>query len=124
MSAVEKPVKDCVSDGGISDMLMPILDLQLTCDDRSACFVTFLHELKKVLSSLVIESMDPEVIDHKHFNFGQFLETFQNKSLLRVRRKVPPEASASGGKKPDVPAGRTTAQRLMRDSFFRSPWVR
>ena len=50
MGAMDQTVKDGVSNGRIPDMLMPVLDRQLTGDDCCSASVSVFNDLQKVSS--------------------------------------------------------------------------
>ena len=49
---VHQAIEDSVSDGGIADDLVPVLDRELACHDGGAAAVAVLHDLQEVAALL------------------------------------------------------------------------
>ena len=50
MGVMNKAVQDCVSQGGVADGLMPVLDWELTGDDCGAATVAVFEDFQQIAS--------------------------------------------------------------------------
>lgn len=50
MGIVDEAVEDGVSEGGISDSLVPVLDRKLACDDGGAATMAILQDFQQIAS--------------------------------------------------------------------------
>ena len=74
MGSMKEPVHDRIRDRGFSDVLVPIPDGKLACDDEAACSITILDDLEKVFTLLIVQGLDPEIIDDEDLHSSQFSE--------------------------------------------------
>jgi hypothetical protein len=76
ISIIDKPVEDGISQGGVTDSLMPVRDRQLTGDDSRADIIAVFKYFEEIMSTLVIEWLKTPVIDDEEFGSGQGGEHF------------------------------------------------
>ncbi len=62
---MKEPVEDGISQGGLTDSLMPVGDRQLTGDDSRADIIAVFKYFQGIMSTLVIEWLKTPVIDDK-----------------------------------------------------------
>jgi hypothetical protein len=63
MGGVEDAIADGVGGGGIGEVVVPVLGVELTGDDRRACSVAILEDLEKITPLGVGDGSDGEVVD-------------------------------------------------------------
>ena len=63
MSAMQEAVEDGVGQGGLADVLMPVIDRQLTGDQRGSPVMPVLDDLHQVVTLLAGQRLDAPVID-------------------------------------------------------------
>jgi hypothetical protein len=63
MGGVEDAIADGVGAGGIGEVVVPVLGVELTGDDRRACSVAILEDLEKITPLGVGDGSDGEVVD-------------------------------------------------------------
>jgi hypothetical protein len=70
---VNHPVQDGISDSGITDMVMPVFNRELTGDKGGRNTVTFLDDLQELSSFGIVQRGQSQVIKDKQVCFGEFL---------------------------------------------------
>jgi hypothetical protein len=73
---MDEPVEDGVGDGGIADLLMPVVHGELTGDDGGGMAVSFLDDLQEVPSFGVGHGSQAEIINHQDMRFGKLVDAF------------------------------------------------
>ena len=68
--AVEKAIKNCVGKGGITDVLMPMLDGQLAGKERGACADAIIEQFEQIGALARTDGRNGEIIDHHEVHFG------------------------------------------------------
>ena len=68
---MDEPIEDGISQGGVSDSLMPVRDRQLTGNDCGVRIIVVFKYFQEVMPSLVIEWLKPPVIDDEELCSGQ-----------------------------------------------------
>ena len=63
---MDKPVEDCVCDGGIADGLMPLVDGQLACDDGGCLPVPILEDFQQIASFLGVQDGQAPIVENEH----------------------------------------------------------
>ena len=65
MSVVNDAIKNRVSDCGIANNIMPLLDRNLACDEKRALVASIVDNLKEIAPLFGIEDFRPPVVDDK-----------------------------------------------------------
>ena len=82
-------VEDRVGERGIAEGLMPVLDRQLTGDQRGAAIMTIFDNLEQVATIFIPEWRQSPVIENKHICLSQGCEHFPLASIpFRARQFV------------------------------------
>ena len=68
---MEQPVKDGISQGGIPNDVMPVVNRELTGDNGRASPVPVFEEFKHITSGLITEGRQSPVIQNQSGGFGQ-----------------------------------------------------
>ena len=63
MRAVQQPIEDGIGKRDLADVLMPVLDGQLTGDQRGAALVAILDHLHEVVALRAVQRLDAPVVD-------------------------------------------------------------
>ena len=74
MGVVDQSVEDGVGDGGIADLLVPVIHRELTGDDGGGVTVPLLDDLQKVSSFGVGHGGEPEIVNHQDMGIGEFAD--------------------------------------------------
>jgi hypothetical protein len=74
IGVVHEAIEDSVSDGRISDDLVPPVDRNLAGDDGRAPLVAILDDLEEVTTLIVVELFGPPVIQNEQIGPGQRLQ--------------------------------------------------
>ncbi len=74
VSTVEYAIADGVSNGGIAEVVVPALVLELASDHGSAQAVAVFKNFQEVTPALFGERRDGEVIEHEHVELGEACE--------------------------------------------------
>lgn len=69
--AMQDAVADCVREGGIANVLVPVLRRELTSDDHGPGIVAVIEEFEQVLAFLVVQRSDCKVIDDEDINASE-----------------------------------------------------
>jgi hypothetical protein len=70
---MDDPVQDRISDGGISDVVIPIFYGKLTCNEGRTDAVTILDDFEEVSAFGVAEGGQSEIIENEQMGFREFL---------------------------------------------------
>ena len=81
MSVVNQPVQDGLSDGGITDMIMPIFYGELTGNKGRGIAVALFNHFEKVSSFRVVQGCQAQIIQDKEIGFG---ESFHERAVAAI----------------------------------------
>ncbi len=68
---MNQPVQDRIGERGIVDIGMPLLDVELTGDDRGRPVIAIIEDFQEVALGLVGERRDRKVVDQQQVNLGE-----------------------------------------------------
>src|SRR5687768_1887016 len=68
---VDQPIHNAVGDAGITDLLMPVRNGQLTGEDGRASLVTIITDLEKVATFVIFQRRHGEVVEYQHIDARQ-----------------------------------------------------
>jgi hypothetical protein len=71
---VNQAVEDTISDGGITDLIVPLSDRHLAGEDRRACLVAVITDLQKVAALTVGQWSHGPIIDQEDVNVGNAVQ--------------------------------------------------
>jgi len=81
MGIVDQAVEDAVGDGGITDLLVPMIYGELTGDDGGGMAMPFLDNLQKVSAFCVCHGGQAEIVNHQDMGLGKFADDFSIASI-------------------------------------------
>ena len=85
---MDDAVADGVREGGIREVVMPVVRRELARDDRRACSVAVLEKLQEMATFLVADGGDREVVDDEHIEedlvarYGPKIRAFPHEGAL------------------------------------------
>src|SRR5690606_13893832 len=71
VGAVQDAVADRVCQGGVADVLVPVLRRELTSDDHGPGIVAVIEKFEQVLAFLVVQGSDGKVVDDEHLDASE-----------------------------------------------------
>ena len=81
MGVVHDAIEDGVSDGGISDDVMPVFERQLAGDEDGPDVVTVLDDFEEIASLIGIEGLRSPIVDDEELDLG---DGFQHAGITTV----------------------------------------
>ena len=107
---MDEPIEDCVGDGAITEIRMPLIERELTRDEGRFAVVAVIEDFQKVSHGLIAERREPEVIEHDQIDFGELAEERRTFLQSRVAGELIDQA-----REPKATHGVIGAARGMRD---------
>lgn len=74
VAVVHESIEDGIGERGFVDIGVPLLDRQLTGDERGLLVVTIVEDFEQVAFVLIAERREPEVVDVEQVNLGQLAQ--------------------------------------------------
>src|SRR5690606_31141133 len=71
MSVVYEAIEDCVGDGWIADVLVPLADGELASEDSRSIAVAVLEDLEDIAALLFAHGRDAPVVDNEQVHLGK-----------------------------------------------------
>src|SRR5487761_2467390 len=68
--AVQKAIKDCIGDGRVADVLVPMLDRKLTGEERGACADAIIEQFEQIGALARTDGSNGEIINHHEVHLG------------------------------------------------------
>lgn len=74
MGVVDEAIKDRITEGGITDDVVPEIDGDLAGDEGRAACVAVVEDLEEIMAAGVIEGRETPVVDEQELSTGDTLE--------------------------------------------------
>ena len=68
--AVQEAVKDCVGEGRVADVFVPMLDGELAGEERGACADAIIEQFEEVGALARTDGGDRKIVDHHEVHLG------------------------------------------------------
>lgn len=122
MGGVEDAVADGVGGGGVGEVVVPVLRIELAGEDRRADTVAVLEDFEQVAALGVGDGSDGEVVDDEDIEASEASEraragTCRRRERDGARRRV----AARGGRLRGILADKLDGRARTRGTFCRCP---
>ena len=81
MGIMDQSVEDGISNGGVTDLFMPMCHGKLTSDDSRGMSMPFFNNFQKGSTFGVVHGSEPEVIDDQDMGLSELINSFTVASI-------------------------------------------
>ena len=74
---MEQSVADSISNRWFIENTVPLIERQLTCDNRRGEKIPFFNDIKEYIALLLVHNIGSDIVQDEELDFGTFLKSFQ-----------------------------------------------